>query len=295
MITKFDSFSENEGIRTDLLYPLLIGGTLLISPMNIYSKTIDKTIDNIETTSSKYSNDKKLDNILDEIKSNLDNQDSSKYEEMFNKLNSHLKEKYNYEIKEYKKIDEVTQADIDNLKKQKNIFELIGWLSSICFALCGLPQAWTSYKRKESDGHIGMYLLWIFGEIFGIAYACLELGSPLPLLTNYVVNILLLTVILYFKKSRIAKDEIIEDEIVDEVSENKIFNMEQFWQNHKFMNKKRKKTNIQAEYYIVNILRYQGGATDKRENKKIYNREELEKMDMCELHDIHLKVFSHGK
>jgi uncharacterized protein with PQ loop repeat len=82
--------------------------------------------------------------------------------------------------------------------KNMTIFEIMGWLGSICLAICGIPQAWQSYKDKHSDGiSWGFVLLWAFGEVFALAYVYDKLD--LPLLLNYATNILILGVILYYK------------------------------------------------------------------------------------------------
>jgi uncharacterized protein with PQ loop repeat len=79
--------------------------------------------------------------------------------------------------------------------------ELIGWIGAACFALCALPQAIQCYKQKHANGLNNLTLiLWLIGEILTILYV-LDKGANdlLPLFFNYVVNILLLMVILYYK------------------------------------------------------------------------------------------------
>jgi uncharacterized protein with PQ loop repeat len=77
--------------------------------------------------------------------------------------------------------------------------ELIGWVGSICFAICALPQALQSYRQKNSNGiSWGFLLLWLIGEILTLAYVTLT-TVQLPLITNYVLNFLFLVVILWFK------------------------------------------------------------------------------------------------
>jgi uncharacterized protein with PQ loop repeat len=153
----------------------------------------DDVINKIETVSNKAKNsdDEVLNNILSEIRSNIKSTDSTKYIELFNKLSSHLSKEYGYEIKarEIPKIDE--SSDL-------TMIEIIGWLGSICLAICGLPQAWMSYRDKHSHGISWAFvLLWAFGEAFALAYVYDKLD--LPLVTNYLTNILILGVILYYK------------------------------------------------------------------------------------------------
>jgi uncharacterized protein with PQ loop repeat len=76
--------------------------------------------------------------------------------------------------------------------------ELIGWLGSICFALCALPQAIHAYKTKSAEGITwGLLSLWFIGEILTIIYV-LPKGYA-PLLFNYISNIVLLSIIIYYK------------------------------------------------------------------------------------------------
>ena len=74
----------------------------------------------------------------------------------------------------------------------------IGWLGSIMLAMCGLPQAWESWKTKSSAGLTwGFILLWFTGEILTFVYIIPKMD--LPLLVNYSANIIFLIVIIYFK------------------------------------------------------------------------------------------------
>jgi len=141
--------------------------------------------------------DEQLHNILSEIQSKLESGNQEEYKELFDKLSSHVESKYGYKI-EPKNLDELSSAGIAEQTKGMSIFEILGWLGSICLAICGIPQAWQSIKDKHSHGiSWGFVLLWAFGEIFALAYVYDKLD--LPLLLNYATNILILGVILYFK------------------------------------------------------------------------------------------------
>jgi uncharacterized protein with PQ loop repeat len=141
--------------------------------------------------------DEQLNNILSEIQNKLESGNQEEYKELFDKLSSHVETKYGYKI-EPKNLDELSSAGIAEQTKGMSIFEILGWLGSICLAICGLPQAWQSIKDKHSHGiSWGFVLLWAFGEIFALAYVYDKLD--LPLLLNYATNILILGVILYFK------------------------------------------------------------------------------------------------
>ena len=141
--------------------------------------------------------DEQLHDILSEIQSKLESGSQEEYKELFNKLSSHVETKYGYKI-EPKNLDELSSAGIAEQTKGMSIFEILGWLGSICLAICGIPQAWQSFKDKHSHGiSWGFVLLWAFGEMFALAYVYDKLD--LPLLLNYATNILILGVILYFK------------------------------------------------------------------------------------------------
>jgi len=143
--------------------------------------------------------DEQLNNILSEIQSKLESGDQEEYKELFDRLSSHVESKYGYKI-EPKNLDELSSAGIAEQTKGMSIFEILGWLGSICLAICGIPQAWQSIKDKHSHGiSWGFVLLWAFGEIFALAYVYDKLD--LPLLLNYATNILILAVILYYKIS----------------------------------------------------------------------------------------------
>ena len=141
--------------------------------------------------------DEQLNSILSEIQSKLQSGNQEEYKELFDKLSSHVESKYGYKI-EPKKLDELSEAGIAEQTKGMSLFEILGWLGSICLAICGIPQAWQSFKDKHSHGiSWGFVLLWAFGEIFALAYVYDKLD--LPLLLNYATNILILAVILFYK------------------------------------------------------------------------------------------------
>lgn len=141
--------------------------------------------------------DDQLQSILSEIQSKINSGTQEEYQELFNKLSAHVESKYGYKI-ETKNLEELSEAGITEQTKGMSLFEILGWLGSICLAICGIPQAWQSIKDKHSHGiSWGFVLLWAFGEIFALAYVYDKLD--LPLLLNYATNILILAVILYFK------------------------------------------------------------------------------------------------
>lgn len=79
------------------------------------------------------------------------------------------------------------------------MMEVVGWIGSILFALCAVPQAWQSWRQKHSDGLSWSFLLmWFFGEVLTIIYV-LQKEDVAPLLANYCFNIALLLVIIWYR------------------------------------------------------------------------------------------------
>jgi uncharacterized protein with PQ loop repeat len=77
--------------------------------------------------------------------------------------------------------------------------ELFGWLGSFCLAICALPQAIKSIRDGHSNGlSYGLLILWFAGEVFTLLYICRSIHS-LPLLLNYISNILFLLIIFKYK------------------------------------------------------------------------------------------------
>lgn len=76
--------------------------------------------------------------------------------------------------------------------------ELIGWIGSIAFAICGAPQAWESYKTGQSKGITwGFLSLWLIGELFTIVYVLPK--GHWPLIFNYIGNIMFVFIIIRYK------------------------------------------------------------------------------------------------
>jgi uncharacterized protein with PQ loop repeat len=205
---------HNEGIKSTLAGIGLAGSLLTTSPSikaqdSIQTHNLETEKDgvitamrNVEELStlrkSEIVKDVELNKILDEISKNVDSEDQDKFIETFNKLSKHIEGKYGYKIETKKVEQELTSAGISDKILNMSLFEILGWLGSICLAICGIPQAWQSYKEKHSGGiSWGFILLWTFGEIFALAYVYDKLD--LPLLLNYATNILILAVILYYK------------------------------------------------------------------------------------------------
>jgi len=76
--------------------------------------------------------------------------------------------------------------------------EIIGWIGGILLSLCGVPQAWKSYKDGHSEG-LSLYfiLMWFFGEIFLLIYVFPK--YLIPLILNYSFNVFIALVIVWYK------------------------------------------------------------------------------------------------
>jgi len=85
-------------------------------------------------------------------------------------------------------------------KKPNSFDEKIGWLGAILFALCGLPQAIQSIQDGHSNGISWVFLLmWLVGELLTLYYVWKKDSKLLPLLFNYVLNIIFVGIILFYK------------------------------------------------------------------------------------------------
>lgn len=76
--------------------------------------------------------------------------------------------------------------------------EVIGWIGSLAFAFCALPQAYHSWKTGKSDGVTwGLIIGWWIGEWCSLIYVLPTFQWPL--IANYVGNIIFCGVITYYK------------------------------------------------------------------------------------------------
>jgi uncharacterized protein with PQ loop repeat len=76
--------------------------------------------------------------------------------------------------------------------------EALAWIGSILLGICALPQSYKSVKDRKTNGISPSFLWsWYLGEIFTFTYVLFERFS-LPLLINYFLNIVFISVILYY-------------------------------------------------------------------------------------------------
>lgn len=77
---------------------------------------------------------------------------------------------------------------------------LIGWVGTICLALCGVPQAVACWRQGHARGlNTAMLILWFVGEVCYLVATVGEFGCVPWLLTNYGMNLLCLATILFYK------------------------------------------------------------------------------------------------
>jgi len=82
--------------------------------------------------------------------------------------------------------------------------EIVGWIGSFLFSICGIPQAIQSYRDGHTRGLTwGFLAAWLGGEILTLAYGLPK--ADWPLITNYAVNLFFLGVLLYYKLFERAK------------------------------------------------------------------------------------------
>lgn len=82
--------------------------------------------------------------------------------------------------------------------------EVIGWMGSILFAICALPQVIHTYKTKKTDDLNELFIwLWFWGEVFTLCYIFIgdiaNKNYHIPLYFNYIFNLLLLFYLVFAK------------------------------------------------------------------------------------------------
>lgn len=77
--------------------------------------------------------------------------------------------------------------------------EIFGFISTVCLALCGIPQAYECYKTGNAKGLSFLFLFaWLVGEIFLIPYA-IYLDWVVPILINASINLMIvITIFKYY-------------------------------------------------------------------------------------------------
>jgi len=80
------------------------------------------------------------------------------------------------------------------------ILEIIGWIGSMLFAFCALPQMVMTIKNNHARGlSWGFLVMWFLGEVLCFTYVAFQPILQIPLLANYVLNFIMLVVIIWYK------------------------------------------------------------------------------------------------
>jgi len=77
---------------------------------------------------------------------------------------------------------------------------IVGWIYTLCFAICYIPQIVKSIRTKKVDDvSVSLFILSLFGYISALIYTLSDIGFNLILITNYIFGaICSLTMIIIF-------------------------------------------------------------------------------------------------
>jgi uncharacterized protein with PQ loop repeat len=93
--------------------------------------------------------------------------------------------------------------------------DMIGWIGSILFSICGLPQAIQCIRDGHSRGLNWLFLMcWLLGEVLTFAYVAATTMDWI-LLSNYFVNLIFLAIMIRYKISERDTRKVIEELIIN--------------------------------------------------------------------------------
>ena len=79
------------------------------------------------------------------------------------------------------------------------MIEILGWIGSLFFALCGIPQARLCYQQGHAKGIDPLFIwFWVAGEVSYMIYIPLAIGLSWPLITNLIFNFVCCVIILRY-------------------------------------------------------------------------------------------------
>lgn len=82
--------------------------------------------------------------------------------------------------------------------------ELLGYIGALMFAFCGLPQLIHTVRTGDASGiSWGLLVLWLGGEILTLLYVSLKDSAHVPLVLNYVLNIIMLLALIWIKSGAV--------------------------------------------------------------------------------------------
>jgi hypothetical protein len=83
------------------------------------------------------------------------------------------------------------------MSKTNNI---IGFLGAKMLAACGIPMVIDVVSKQDASGYDSLFLgLWLGGEVFLLYYVLNQEKRQYPLIFNYLANILLISIVVYYK------------------------------------------------------------------------------------------------
>lgn len=75
----------------------------------------------------------------------------------------------------------------------------IGWIGTLLLSFSGMPQAYQCYRQGHARGlSILTLMMWFTGEICYVVATIGEFGLVWWLLTNYILNILFISMMLRY-------------------------------------------------------------------------------------------------
>ena len=85
-------------------------------------------------------------------------------------------------------------------KGSQEMSSLFGWIASLCFFVCGVPQAVKCFKEKSAKGmSSGTLFFYLTGELSLMTSNLSMTEYNIPLLTSTAFNILCLLVVVRYK------------------------------------------------------------------------------------------------
>jgi uncharacterized protein with PQ loop repeat len=79
------------------------------------------------------------------------------------------------------------------------IADIIGWIGSVAFAICGIPQAWECYKNRSARGINPAFVgLWLTGEVCYVISVLVKFGWVSWMMFNYLANLFSIAIIVFY-------------------------------------------------------------------------------------------------
>ena len=77
--------------------------------------------------------------------------------------------------------------------------QIFGWIGSFCYAVCAVPQAYTSIKQGHSDGINPWFMaLMVIGGLGSFLFISNRISENLPLVINFVCSGSAAAVVLFY-------------------------------------------------------------------------------------------------